>query len=405
MVIITIDDVSWFLAGVLVDLFDECNTNHAELSMAERFYAAATDPSVWSEACAALAADFVSGSALLCFDTNSAVMPIALPGFSDTAQRLYAEHYHKIDPWTAAARRLGQSKERPYSFLGQEHVPTSAFEESEVWQDFSRHHLGAFHLLGAGFRMDDGSQAILGLHRPRDAVAFDHAERHRLDSLLPHLRNALFLAKRLDAAESIAALGFAALERIASGIAIVDRQRSVVFANAAMERLAAAGHILLRPEAGNALPGRRALLSLLRRADQARFIELVEWASRLGAGGAMRPGGIEDEPRLLLLVMPLPQRMSPWGGGGRILDPGRVLVILRDGAHPAALDGDTLKALYGLTDAEAAVARSLLGGRSAEAVAEDRGVSMPTIRTQIRQILEKTGARSLRELEGLLAAP
>ncbi|MBW6397406.1 hypothetical protein KPL78_06060 [Roseomonas sp. HJA6] len=379
--------------------------DRAALGILEGLYDAVTTPAGWYESCRALAGHVGAETALLCLDRGNAVIPVALPGFSATAQRGYAEHYHRVDPWTLAARRLQQSEGRLYSFLGQDHVPASVFEESEVWQDFSRHHLGAFHLLGSGFRMDDGSQAILGLHRPRDARAFDHAERRQLHRLLPHLRNALFLAHRLDAAEGLAASGFAVLEQIASGIAIIDRQRNVVFANAAMERHASAAEILLRTEAGNAPPGRGALLSLARPADQTRFVELVECASRLGAGGALRLHSADSGRHLLLLVMPLPQRLSPWRDSGRILAPGRVLVILRDQAHPAALDGEMLKSLYGFTDAEEAVARALLGGRSPEAVAKDRGVSVPTIRTQIRHILEKAGARSLRELEGLLVAP
>ena len=64
-----------------------------------------------------------------------------------------------------------------------------------------------------------------------------------------------------------------------------------------------------------------------------------------------------------------------------------------------------LKALFGFTDAEVSVAQSLIGGRTAEIVAAERGVSVSTIRTQVRHILEKAGVQSLRELEAMLAAP
>lgn len=42
-------------------------------------------------------------------------------------------------------------------------------------------------------------------------------------------------------------------------------------------------------------------------------------------------------------------------------------------------------------------------GHSAEAMASERGVSLPNVRTQIRQILAKTGASHLRDLGRLLA--
>jgi DNA-binding CsgD family transcriptional regulator len=61
-----------------------------------------------------------------------------------------------------------------------------------------------------------------------------------------------------------------------------------------------------------------------------------------------------------------------------------------------------LQQLFALTAAEAGVALALAAGRSAEEIAAERSVSLPTVRTQIRQILEKTGAMHLRDLGRLL---
>lgn len=376
------------------------------LGIAERFYDAVTDPRAWVDACAALTARFGGATATLFLDRSSAgIVPIAFPGFSDTALRLFAEHYNKVDPWSLATRQRRPAPNETLCFLGHDVISAAKFEESEVWQDYSRLHVGAFHLIGSSFTMDDGSQAIMGLHRQRDASAYEPADVRRLRLLLPHLRNALFLAHRLETAESLAKVGFAALEHIASGIAIIDRARKVVFANSALERLVAAGGLHLRPEVGAARLDRGTHLSLAHPTDQARFIDLVEQAARRGAGGAMRIGQTEGDRRLVLLAMPLPHRLSPRSSSGGILDSGKVLVIVRDHSHPGALRGEVLKALYGLTDAEVAVAQALLGGRNPESVAAERGVSMPTIRTQVRYILDKAGVRSLRELEGLLLAP
>ena len=49
------------------------------------------------------------------------------------------------------------------------------------------------------------------------------------------------------------------------------------------------------------------------------------------------------------------------------------------------------------------MAAALVGGVSAEAVAEARGVAVATVRGQIRSILAKTGASGLRELERMMA--
>lgn len=375
------------------------------LDIVERFYDAVTQPDAWLGATSSLLGSFGGKTAFFFLDGPDGVRPVAFPGVSDLALRLYAEHFHKVDLWTLAARRLAGTEKDAFWFLGQDAVPAKVFEESEAWQDLSRTHIGAFHLIGSGFKVGSGTRAILGMHRPRDDEPFAVAEIRRLRPLLPHLSNALFLAHRFDAAENLAAAGFAALEQHSAAIAIIERGGALLFANAAMERLATIGALQLRPEFGTALPGRRAQLALRRSADNETFTRLVERAARLGAGGAMQLPLAGEDRCLEVLVMPLPKRLSPRSSAVGAFDPGRALVIIRDHARPVGLQADLLQSLYGLTAAEVAVAHGLLGGRSPEAVAGERGVSLPTIRTQIRQILEKAGLRSLRELEAILKAP
>ena len=66
---------------------------------------------------------------------------------------------------------------------------------------------------------------------------------------------------------------------------------------------------------------------------------------------------------------------------------------------------DLLHALYGFTRSEAAVAEALLAGHTAEQIAAMRQVGVPTIRSQIRAILDKTGARTIRDLGRFIQAP
>jgi DNA-binding CsgD family transcriptional regulator len=79
-------------------------------------------------------------------------------------------------------------------------------------------------------------------------------------------------------------------------------------------------------------------------------------------------------------------------------------VLITDPADTPVPAGEALQQLFALTAAEAGVALAAAASHSAEAIAAERQVSLPTVRTQIRQILEKTGARHLRDLGRLLAA-
>ncbi|WP_270936320.1 LuxR C-terminal-related transcriptional regulator, partial [Falsiroseomonas oryzae] len=62
-----------------------------------------------------------------------------------------------------------------------------------------------------------------------------------------------------------------------------------------------------------------------------------------------------------------------------------------------------LRELFGLTAAEAEVARALAGGATKAEVAGARGLRETTVRTQVRSVLAKTGAANLRDLERMLA--
>jgi len=102
---------------------------------------------------------------------------------------------------------------------------------------------------------------------------------------------------------------------------------------------------------------------------------------------------------LAVLVAPLPTRLHPV----TVLAPALALVLITDPADSPMLATQALPQLFGLAAAEASVALALAAGRSAEEIAGERTVSLPTVRTQIRQILAKTGALHVRDLVRLLA--
>ena len=83
---------------------------------------------------------------------------------------------------------------------------------------------------------------------------------------------------------------------------------------------------------------------------------------------------------------------------------GQALILLRDlTARQEPLRARLLQDLFGLTRAEAEVACALAGGAPKSAVAAKRGSQVSTVRTQVRSVLEKTGAANLRDLERLLS--
>jgi DNA-binding CsgD family transcriptional regulator len=93
--------------------------------------------------------------------------------------------------------------------------------------------------------------------------------------------------------------------------------------------------------------------------------------------------------------------------GGRLTanDPtaAALLRLIGDLQQRSLVLGRRLVELFGLTPAEARLTVALAAGRQLEEVARERSVRMPTLRTQLRAVLDKTGTRRQAELTALVA--
>jgi len=79
------------------------------------------------------------------------------------------------------------------------------------------------------------------------------------------------------------------------------------------------------------------------------------------------------------------------------------LLILRPIDRKVSPQAAILCEMFDFSRAEAEVAIALSGGASAEDVARGRGVSLMTVRSQIRAILGKSEAENLRDFERTMA--
>jgi hypothetical protein len=100
---------------------------------------------------------------------------------------------------------------------------------------------------------------------------------------------------------------------------------------------------------------------------------------------------------LVVLVAPLPTRLHP----ATVLASALALVLITDPVDGPVLAEPALQQLFALTAAEAGVALALAAGHSAEEIAGEREVSLPTVRKQIRQtrrgehgVIQRRGAES-----------
>ena len=281
-------------------------------------------------------------------------------------------------------------------------VPDREFLRSEFYVDFGQG-LGLRYVLGTVLPLGAAGIAPIGLHRPDGEKPFSEADAKLLECLLPHLRRALQLRHQLRTLLPSASPGLAALDALSLGVLVVDADLQLLVANVAAETIASSGSGLRFMRGARCAGSSPTVIRAFHHDDSKTLGSLVR-ATALGGscGGAVRLRDAAGTTAMAALVAPLPSRLSSSSGkiGGRVA--GQALILLRDlTVGPALPEVDSLRSLFGLTRTEAEVARALLGGTTKSAVAARRGLQVSTIRTQVRAILQKTGAANLRDLERL----
>lgn len=381
------------------------------LALTEEIYDAAADGGSWSDVGRSLSRLVEAPTGWLVISDpgrrSSEVLYSADWPAGDIAT--YQTHYRSLDLWTnrvaALVTRAGPDA-RPKARISGHLVPDVEYTSSEFYTDFGKR-VGLRHVIGTILPLGAAGLMAIGLHRPDNDPPFEVADAQLLDYLLPHLRRAAQIRHRLVPGSSLAAPGVGALDALSTAVMVVDTEMRLLLANAAAEAIANAGsagiRITRRTLAGHSS---QVTVTALHREDNAALGALVK-ATALGgsSGGALRIRNQSLTPATAALVAPLPRRLSNEAPGelsGRVA--GQALLLLRDLLSPLAPPNpDTLRNLFGLTPAEAEVARAICGGVTKSSVAASRGLRESTVRTQVRSILAKTGTANLRDLERLLA--
>ena len=307
------------------------------------------------------------------------------------------------NPFLDPARRVwaGLREKRPVVALGHEVVDDSAYVRSQYYADHGRR-LEMRYEIGTTVQADDVSMTALGVYRPAHFTPFGERERGLLEAFRPHLRRALQLREALRPEWTASLTGFAVLEAIRQPVVLVDRDCRILHANRAAIAVAAAGKGLAfssTPPRGIATG--RSTVTLADRNQDAALRDVVGTVALLGGPGTAIRVGKADATRLMVAVLPVPASLlTPVGRSGT--KRGLALLFVRDLGTRAAPPVHVLQDLFGLTPSEAAVAGMMARGTTAARVAATRGVSVETVRTQLRSILGKLGARNLREFEAIL---
>jgi DNA-binding CsgD family transcriptional regulator len=349
-----------------------------EPALIDRIYESAFVPELWPGALDGLAgmAD-ARGGVLLAVDTNTSIPRWTA---SDSLRDFVAAFV--AGGWLTRGRRLAVAATHA-GFLAEQSTD-EALAEQPMYRDFLRP-LGLGWAAGFALPMPTGDTILISVERDHARGRMEPEVLRRLDAVRPHLARSALLSARLQmeraraVSETLGALGLAAL--------VFDRAGAVLAANPLIEGLSEHVRWLARDRVSLKDPG----------ADTqfAQAIATLDAESAPPARSFAVRGAQAAAARVAHVI--------PIRGAARdVFTRCAGVLVLTPASLPNAPPVELVRSLFDLTAAEARVARSLAAGDTVRDIAEAGGVSINTVRAQVRGVLEKTGCHRQAEVVALL---
>jgi DNA-binding CsgD family transcriptional regulator len=363
----------------------------------QEVYESITQPGRLVDLMATLGRRFDAESAFL-FTSHSDTAPDAIllsQNLDPATVEDFTRYWAQEDIWAEAARARGLMR-RGVVVTDEELVPKERLHRSRFHNEFNvPARIGSM----LGSILFDGSEpggdipfTNLCWYRPPDKPAFGKDDKQLLATLMPHLQQGLKLNWQMQRIRlNDLAAGYAGVGAPLASI-VLDWSGRIATCNGRAEALLAGSRALLRCKDGQLLSlGQQSAPSLADALERCR-------ASNRPVPMLVREEGSGELFRATLNALPADAE-THFGVFGR---PCCLLLIelpREDMRETLQLAGQ----LYGLTGAEVEVLTGLVNGLSAEQVAQLKGRSIATVRTQVRCLLAKTGNERQSDLVRMLA--
>ncbi len=184
----------------------------------------------------------------------------------------------------------------------------------------------------------------------------------------------------------------AVLHALRPGVALIDERGDVVSVNKTLETvLGAADQLVVRR-------GRIAAVLASENAKlQAAIAHCAGSADDRSIARDIPVWGLRGSAPLIVSVCPVRGSAVPAGADRP------VLIVAVDTAPSVGLDDRFLRDAFQLTDAEALVAKRLVGGDTLSDIAETKGITLHTARSQLKSVMSKMGVSRQSELVAMLS--
>jgi len=323
-----------------------------------------------------------AGFNVFVLDHEKEVIPVNRSlGIPDDIIEDYSSYYVQKDPGIAFYLR-NPNEEFYYNYA---HTSEAEIDKDEYYS-WLQANGGARYYLATTFQFNDRYSGIVTAQRGAQAGHAQTRDMELLGQLSPHIQRAVELSELLDHSNSKAETALDALERAPYGVFLLDRDGDILFANQRARQI-------LRKNDGLTVSDQRVVAA--RSEDNRHLQKAIEESLKAGKGETLFAGTslpVETDQ----FSRPYMIRIAPLMGPSRLLMKQRPTVMLVVTDLDASADDierrrDSLAALYGLTDAEAAIAVMLGEAMRPAEVCQQLRISENTLKTHRRHIFEKIG--------------
>jgi DNA-binding CsgD family transcriptional regulator len=366
------------------------------LRLVERIYESVVEPDSWNAFAEDLSQDLGgAGVQLVMFLAGSPAMSadaFYLARLDPRYRAAFVKHAIEGLPWGS----LTQEAFRGRFALADASLPGIELVETPFYREFMRPQGLApewpiCHLIA---RDEHRPLAGLAIYRREGCRPFEPADFVQLDSLVPHLARAYSLGCRMNAVGRERRAVTEVIDRLPMGVILVDAEGRPVLMNPSAQL------ILARGDGFRLERGRPRAVD---ERENRTLHQLVE------AAVSPHPDRSSAAGQVMLVTRASGKRSFPVMVGPLLAAaPGQdtnaaVAVLFIGDPEGGQVDGsDVLGSLYQLTAAEADLLRRLAEGRTLEQVAEERGVTIHTVRSQLKQVFAKTDTNRQSELVHLV---
>ena len=352
-------------------------------------YAAPASPELWPKFLSELSELLGLGGAAILFQNLSQpyINLQAVVGTDPNANIPYESYYSAIDQWRPGTLSTPAGE----IAMAEQLCSPDVLKNTEFYNDFL--HPFDINLLCAvpTINQPPTLEIVTFYHRgwdkPCDSTALD-----TIKTILPHIRSALRTRRHLCTLEARKQEYSSALDLLDFGVVFLDDHGACLFVNRAAKQ------IFDRKDGLLFRNGRIWADSSMESAHLRRMINGAVGtgtSKELVAGNALCVSRINSSP-LQVLVSPFSVRPGSWSFPVAARAAG--IVFIFDPERDRIGIERAIQMLYGLTEAETKLFRLLVAGHSLYEAAELNGVTRETVRTQIKSILSKTGARNQSDL-------